>query len=182
MRLALGGDRRSARRRRSAGAPVPAGVTRAPVDRRGAIAPRDVRALIRASAQAQNMEARCKKAEARFACHGVSGNSAVPQFPMLAGQTARFLYLQLKDFKEGRRVEPTMAPFVKNLSCEGRFDLAAFFAAQPGVQGRPGQGRARAEQGRGDAVHDVPSRRLRGTERNPARCRAARRVRRQALR
>jgi len=81
-------------------------------------------------ARAQDVEAGRKKAEACVACHGPNGNSAVPQFPILAGQTARYLYLQLKDFKEGRRKEPAMEPLVKDLSREDMFDLAAFFAAQ----------------------------------------------------
>ena len=82
------------------------------------------------AAQAQNLEAGRKKAEACVACHGPSGNSAEPLFPMLAGQTARYTYLQLKDFKEGRRTEPLMEPFIAALSREDMFDLAAFFAAQ----------------------------------------------------
>ena len=49
---------------------------------------------------------------------------------MLAGQTARYLYLQLRDFKEGRRKEAQMEPFVADLSRDDFFDLAAFFAAQ----------------------------------------------------
>ena len=82
------------------------------------------------AAQAQDVDAGRKKAEACAACHGADGNSAVPQFPMLAGQTARYLYLQLKDFKEGRRKEPAMDPIVANLTREDMFDLSAFFAAQ----------------------------------------------------
>jgi cytochrome c553 len=81
-------------------------------------------------AQAQDLEAGRKKAEACVACHGPNGNSADPLFPMLAGQTARYTYLQLKDFKEGRRTEPRMDPFIAGLSREDMFDLAAFFAAQ----------------------------------------------------
>jgi cytochrome c553 len=81
-------------------------------------------------ALAQDIEAGRKKAETCAACHGPNGNSSVPQFPVLAGQTARYLYLQLRDFKEGRRSEPTMEPFVKSLTREDMFDLAAFFAAQ----------------------------------------------------
>src|SRR5258706_11819396 len=64
------------------------------------------------------------------ACHGADGNSASGQFPVLAGQTARYLYLQLKDFKEGRRSEPAMAPFVAKLSTRDMLDLAEYFAAQ----------------------------------------------------
>lgn len=81
-------------------------------------------------AVAQNIEAGAKKAEVCLACHGPNGNSVDAKFPLLAGQTARYLYLQLRDFKEGRRTEPTMEPFVKDLSREDMFDLAAFFAAQ----------------------------------------------------
>lgn len=81
-------------------------------------------------AAGQNVEAGAKKAEPCTACHGPNGNSADGKFPILAGQTARYIYLQLKDFKEGRRSEPTMEPFVKDLSRDDMFDLAAFFAAQ----------------------------------------------------
>lgn len=80
--------------------------------------------------KAQDVDAGRKKAEACVACHGPNGNSAVPQFPILAGQTARYVYLQLKDFREGRRKEPAMEPIVKDLTREDMFDLAAFFAAQ----------------------------------------------------
>lgn len=83
-----------------------------------------------APAGAQEVDAGRKKAEVCVACHGVNGNSTVPQFPILAGQTARYVYLQLKDFKEGRRSEPQMEPFVKDLSRQDMLDLAAFFAAQ----------------------------------------------------
>jgi len=89
-----------------------------------------VAAVIAAAAQAQDVEAGRKKAEVCVACHGPGGNSTQPLFPILASQTARYLYLQLKDFKEGRRKEPQMDPFVQNLSREDMFDLAAFFAAQ----------------------------------------------------
>jgi cytochrome c553 len=81
-------------------------------------------------ALAQDVEAGRKKAEPCTACHGPGGNSLAPPFPILAGQTARYLYLQLRDFKEGRRSEPTMEPFIKDLSRDDMFDLAAFFAAQ----------------------------------------------------
>ena len=88
-------------------------------------------ALVAASgAAAQDVEQGRKKAQACVPCHGPNGNSVVPQFPILAGQTARYLYLQLKDFKEGRRKEPAMEPFIAKLTREDMFDLSAFFAAQ----------------------------------------------------
>jgi cytochrome c553 len=87
-------------------------------------------ALLAGFVQAQDIERGRKKAEACVACHGPNGNATLPQFPILAGQTARYIYLQLKDFQEGRRSEPQMAPFLKSLSREDMLDLAAFFAAQ----------------------------------------------------
>lgn len=82
------------------------------------------------AAWAQNIEAGREKAVPCQACHGPNGNSTVPLFPILAGQTARYLYLQLRDYQEGRRHDPLMDPFAANLSREDMFDLAAFFAAQ----------------------------------------------------
>jgi cytochrome c553 len=105
------------------------------------------------AAHAQDINAGRKKAEVCVACHGPNGNSTVPQFPILAGQTARYLYLQLKDFKEGRRAEAQMEPFIKDLSRDDMFDLAAFFAAQKprGSDFKPdpakvARGRAKADE------------------------------------
>jgi cytochrome c553 len=101
----------------------------------------------------QDIEAGRKKAEACVACHGLDGNSSVPQFPILAGQTSRYLYLQLRDFQEGRRKEPLMDPFVQPLSREDMLDLAAFFSAQkPRPNGfkadevRAARGKAKADE------------------------------------
>jgi cytochrome c553 len=71
-----------------------------------------------------------EKAAVCAACHGPDGNSTMPQYPKLAGQTARYLYLQLKDFKEGRRSDPQMSPMAANLSKEDMLALAEYFAAQ----------------------------------------------------
>ena len=79
---------------------------------------------------AQDLAAGAKKAQACFACHGTNGNSVVPQFPNLAGQTARYIYVQLRDYQEGRRRDPVMQPLAKPLTREDMLDVAAFFAAQ----------------------------------------------------
>src|SRR5262245_21389691 len=71
-----------------------------------------------------------KKAGACVTCHGPEGNSASGEYPILAGQTARYLYLQLKDFKEGRRSNGLMAPFLEKHSRDDMLDLADYFAAQ----------------------------------------------------
>jgi len=77
-----------------------------------------------------DVEAGKKKAAACVTCHGPEGNSASGEYPILAGQTARYIYLELKDFKEGRRINGLMAPFVGKLSRDDMLDLADYFAAQ----------------------------------------------------
>jgi cytochrome c553 len=73
------------------------------------------------------------KAVVCVACHGPVGNSTSPDYPVLAGQTARYLYLELRDFKAGRRSDPRMSPMAANLSPEDMHDLADYFAAQQPV-------------------------------------------------
>lgn len=82
------------------------------------------------AAFAQDAVAGKRKAQACAACHGVDGNSTIPLNPILAGQTARYLYLQIRDFKEGRRKDPMMSPMVTDLSREDMLDIAAYYAAQ----------------------------------------------------
>jgi cytochrome c553 len=72
------------------------------------------------------------KSQACAACHGPDGNSSNAAYPNLAEQTARYLYLQLKDFKERRRKDPVMSPLAANLSKEDMLDLSEYFAAQKG--------------------------------------------------
>ncbi len=71
-----------------------------------------------------------RKAEACAACHGLGGNSPTSAFPILAGQTFRYVYLQLRDFKEGRRSDPVMSPMAKDLERQDMLDLAEYYAAQ----------------------------------------------------
>jgi cytochrome c553 len=64
------------------------------------------------------------------ACHGATGNSTDPQYPILAGQSARYIYLELKDFKEGRRHDPQMDPMAANLTPADMLALADYFSKQ----------------------------------------------------
>lgn len=70
------------------------------------------------------------KAATCVACHGPDGNSPTSDYPILAGQASRYVYLQLKDFKEGRRKNPLMSPMAANLSKQDMRDLGDYFAAQ----------------------------------------------------
>jgi cytochrome c553 len=81
-------------------------------------------------AAAQDTAAGASKAAVCAACHGAGGNSTQPLIPSLAGQTSRYLYLQLKDFNEGRRTDSLMTPVAKTLTKEDMLNLAAYFSAQ----------------------------------------------------
>ncbi len=70
------------------------------------------------------------KAALCAACHGPQGNPAMALTPALAGQTARYIYLQLRDFQEGRRSNELMSPMAKDLSRDEMRELGAYFAAQ----------------------------------------------------
>jgi cytochrome c553 len=86
--------------------------------------------LLPGLAQAQDADAGKAKAATCMACHGADGNSPTAVIPNLAGQTARYIYLELRDFKSGQRQNPIMQPLAQTLSKEDMLDLGAFFAAQ----------------------------------------------------
>ncbi|HET9762318.1 MAG TPA: c-type cytochrome [Casimicrobiaceae bacterium] len=71
-----------------------------------------------------------EKAQNCAACHGPGGNSQDPQYPNLAGQSWRYVYNQLKDFKEGRRSDPQMSPMAAGLSTEDMIALGNYYEAQ----------------------------------------------------
>lgn len=82
-----------------------------------------------------NIAAGKEKSQACVACHGMDGNSFVPQWPKLAGQSARYLTRQLQNFKAGQRVDnsqegKTMMGLVQPLSQQDIEDLAAYFESQ----------------------------------------------------
>ncbi len=63
-------------------------------------------------------------------CHGPDGNSELAINPKIAGQNARYLVKQLRDFQSGARPGPIMAAMVINLDDADIEDLAAYYAAQ----------------------------------------------------
>ena len=87
--------------------------------------------LLPASAQEPDLQAGRSKAQVCAACHGVDGNAVAGNYPNLAGQTWRYIYVQLKDFKEGRRTDPIMSPMAAPLSRQDMIDIANFYAGQP---------------------------------------------------
>lgn len=69
------------------------------------------------------------KAAVCAACHGPKGISVNPLWPSLAGQQEAYLAKQIKEFRDGVRVEATMQPFVANLTDQDVADLAAYYAS-----------------------------------------------------
>jgi cytochrome c553 len=63
-------------------------------------------------------------------CHGPNGNSTNPGTPILAGQTARYIDLELQDYKAGRRHSPKMEPIAQSLSSDDMLALADYFSKQ----------------------------------------------------
>jgi len=74
-----------------------------------------------------------EKAIVCTACHGETGVSALPNWPILAGQHEDYLRQALTQYKLDSRKDPVMAGQVVSLSDEDIKDLAAYFAAQPGL-------------------------------------------------
>ena len=75
-------------------------------------------------------------------CHGPDGNSLGPSWPSLAGQHSNYIAKQIKDFKAGKRQDPTMSAMVMDLSDEDIADIAAYFSTQKlkPVVGEPDNG------------------------------------------
>jgi cytochrome c553 len=85
---------------------------------------------------AGNADAGKTKAATCLACHGADGNSIAPTFPNLAGQGEAYMVKQLKDFKSGKRKDPTMTAMVMALDEQAMADIGAFYATQ---KLKPGQ-------------------------------------------
>jgi cytochrome c553 len=76
-------------------------------------------------AQAVDVEARVKVCAG---CHGTNGLPAEPDIPIIWGQQFYYLYVQLKDYKAGRRYSEFMNDIVRDLSKEEMQALAKHFS------------------------------------------------------
>ncbi len=71
------------------------------------------------------------KAALCTSCHGPEGKAPVlPEYPILAGQTSRYLYLELRDFQEGRRQNELMTPMAAGLTRDEMRELSDYYARQ----------------------------------------------------
>ena len=99
------------------------------------------------------------RAGACAACHGANGIAVAPTFPNLAGQSATYLYVQLRAFKDGARDNPVMQPLARALGDQDMRNLAAHFASLPGKtasQATQASSRGAMLFHHGDAARGVP--------------------------
>jgi len=100
-------------------------------------------------------------------CHGKQGEGtgAKAYYPRIGGKPARYLYLQLQNFREGRRSYPQMVYLMRYMSDAYLQEIADYYAKlappyTPPAPPRPGPGElARGEllATRGDAARQVPA-------------------------
>lgn len=65
------------------------------------------------------------------ACHGENGVPYYADSPIIDGQHEGYLYIQLRDYKNGSRKHEVMSEIVKDLTRQDLKELAAFFAKRP---------------------------------------------------
>lgn len=66
-----------------------------------------------------------------LACHGEDGVPNYAESPIIDGQHEGYLYIQLRDYKNGSRRHEVMSEIVKDLTRQDLKDLAGFFAKRP---------------------------------------------------
>jgi len=92
-------------------------------------APARVLDLRRMQPVSDDAQAGAGKAAVCAACHGAQGVAIAPTFPNLAGQSATYLYIQLKEFHDGERNDPVMTGQAAALSDTDMRDLASYYAS-----------------------------------------------------
>ena len=70
------------------------------------------------------------KAVSCIGCHGMTGISANPLWPNLAGQQPDYLVKQMQAFKSGERKDVNMNALMAPLSPADMADIAAWFSSQ----------------------------------------------------
>lgn len=83
--------------------------------------------LISVSAAGQTIE---ERAEPCAACHGEDGVPKMPEVPIIWGQHAGYLYIQLRDFKLGTRKSDIMQPLAAEFEKADMLAIAQYFAAK----------------------------------------------------
>jgi cytochrome c553 len=72
-----------------------------------------------------------EKATLCASCHGENGVPVDPKIPVIWGQNAGYLYIELRDFKRGARTSEMMSPMAAGLSRDEMMALAEYFSKKP---------------------------------------------------
>ncbi len=100
------------------------------------------------------------KAAICAACHGVDGNSVVPNWPKIAGQHADYLERQLSLIKNGDRLVPEMAGIIMSLNDQDISNVAAYFStlvSRPGLTDETLRANGEKLYRAGNSVTNVPA-------------------------
>ena len=66
-------------------------------------------------------------------CHGMDGNSPLPEYPRLSGQYRDYLYQSLLDYKNGKRKNPIMMGIITALNETDMKLLSLYYSKQQGL-------------------------------------------------
>ena len=72
-----------------------------------------------------------EKVEVCATCHGQNGKPIDKTIPIIWGQQAGYIYIQLRDFKRGDRKNEIMQPIVSSFEREDMLAIAEYFAQKP---------------------------------------------------
>lgn len=81
--------------------------------------------------QAQDMQITEDKAQVCNSCHGEDGIPIDRTIPIIWGQHQGYLYLQLRDFKRGNRLNEVMKPFVDPMERDEMMAYAEYYSKKP---------------------------------------------------
>ena len=77
---------------------------------------------------AQSIE---EKVQVCAGCHGADGKPVDKTFPIIWGQQAGYLYIELRDFKRGDRKSDIMQPIASPMSRDDMQAIAEYFSKKP---------------------------------------------------
>lgn len=110
-----------------------------------------------------------QRVAACIACHGREGASSnAAYYPRLAGKPERYLYEQLRSFRDGRRFQTDMTYLIRHLSDDYLREMARYFAGldlpypKPSASAAAGASTEVLARGQtlvreGDAARDIPA-------------------------
>jgi cytochrome c553 len=78
--------------------------------------------------QAQSIE---EKTQVCAGCHGADGKPVDKTIPIIWGQQAGYIYIELRDFKRGDRKSDIMQPIVSSMQRDDMQAIAEYFAKKP---------------------------------------------------